>query len=89
LQNLADRLSMSSRNLSYVINFHINKNFFDFINSYRIEEAKRIFQQPDHPKTVLEVLYSVGFNSKSVFNTAFKKNTGMTPTEYLKQNFPA
>ncbi len=84
LQDLADKLSIPPRNLSYLLNNYIKQNFFDYINSYRIEEAKQILQKKNRPKTVLEVLYSVGFNSKSVFNTAFKKNTGMTPTEFIK-----
>ncbi|HPG38232.1 MAG TPA: helix-turn-helix transcriptional regulator [bacterium] len=84
LQDLADKLSVPPRNLSYLLNNYIKQNFFDYINSYRIEEAKQIMQKHNRPKTILEVLYSVGFNSKSVFNTAFKKNTGMTPSEFIK-----
>ena len=85
LNDLAWKMAMSSRLLSQVINESMNQNFFDFVNSYRIEEAKRIFLDPSsHRKTVLEVLYDVGFNSKSVFNSAFKKHTGMTPTRFKK-----
>jgi len=87
LTDLANKLSISPRYLSQAINDLLNQNFFDLINTYRIEETKRIFSNPSNTKkTVLEILYEVGFNSKSVFNTAFKKHTGMTPTEYRKLN---
>jgi len=85
LNDLANKLSLSARYLSQVINDSLNQNFFDFINSYRIEEAKRLFSHPaQRRKTVLEILFEVGFNSKSVFNNAFKKHTGFTPTEFKK-----
>ena len=61
----------------------LQQNFFDFINRYRIEEATRLLTNPEDKKiTILEVLYKVGFNSKSSFNTLFKKYTGITPTEF-------
>jgi AraC-like DNA-binding protein len=57
------------------------------VNRYRIEEAKRLLTNPPDKKiTVLEVLYEVGFNSKSSFNTLFKKYTGLTPSEFKKQH---
>ncbi|WP_158638328.1 helix-turn-helix domain-containing protein [Panacibacter ginsenosidivorans] len=87
LEELADMLKIKPRILSQVINECLNQNFFDFINRYRIEEAKRLLSNPDDKKiTVLEVLYKVGFNSKSSFNTLFKKYTGLTPSEFKKTN---
>lgn len=87
LNDLAAKLSISPRYLSQSINDLLNQNFFDLINHYRIEEAKQLFSNPAHRrKTILEILYEVGFNSKSVFNSAFKKHTGMTPTEFRKRN---
>ena len=62
----------------------MSMNFYDFISKYRIEEAKKIFTEKSD-KTVLEVLYEVGFNSKSSFNTTFKKFTGITPTQFKKE----
>ena len=53
-------------------------NYYEFINNYRIKEAKEILAQDDKEKTISDVFLAVGFNSKSVFNTFFKKNTGMT-----------
>ena len=64
----------------------LGKSFFDLINSYRIEEAKKMIKEPEDEKmTISEVMYKVGFNSKSSFNTAFKKYTGLTPSEYKSQ----
>jgi len=85
LADLSEKLSVSSKHLSQVINQCFGKNFFDFINSYRIKEAQQIFRESgDDRLTVLEVMFEVGFNSKSSFNTAFKKETGQTPTEFRK-----
>ena len=87
LDQLAKQLSLKSRLLSQVINDELGQNFYDFINRYRIEEASRLLTNPKDPKiTVLEVLYEVGFNSKSSFNTLFKKYTGLTPSEFKKKN---
>jgi AraC-like DNA-binding protein len=89
IEELADMLKIKPRILSQVINECLNQNFFDFINRYRIEEAKRLLANPADPKiTVLEVLYQVGFNSKSSFNTLFKKYTGLTPSEFKNKNAP-
>jgi AraC-like DNA-binding protein len=83
LHDLASQLQVSDRQLSTLINTELGKSFFDLINGYRIEEAKRILRESkDQKLTVLEVMYEVGFNSKSSFNTAFKKYTGSTPTVY-------
>lgn len=84
---LAGKLAISSQDLSLLINRSLNKHFFDFINEYRIEKAKELLSNPDKKLfTVLEILYDVGFNSKSSFNTAFKKYTNTTPTLYRKQH---
>jgi len=86
LNELAEQMQISSRQLSTLINIELGKSFFDLINGYRIEEAKRILKESQDSKlTVLEVMYDVGFNSKSSFNTAFKKYTGTTPTAFKAQ----
>ncbi len=83
LKELSDELSIPPRFLSQVINEYYHKNFFDFMNQHRIEAAKQLFNDPVHAnKTVLQILYEVGFNSKSSFNIAFKKVVGMTPSQY-------
>ncbi len=86
LEELAVAVAQRPKMLSAVINETLGQNFFDFINHYRIEEAKRLLTNPvDKKITVSEVLYAVGFNSKSSFNTLFKKYTGMTPTEFRRK----
>jgi AraC-like DNA-binding protein len=87
LEQLAGQLQMRPKLLSQAINEGLGQNFFEFVNTYRIEEAKRLLTDPADKKiTVLEVLYEVGFNSKSSFNTVFKKQTGLTPSEFKKNN---
>jgi len=86
LEELASQLALRPKVLSQAINEGLGQNFFEFINTYRIGEAKRLLTNPADKKiTVLEVLYQVGFNSKSSFNTVFKKQTGMTPSEFKKK----
>ena len=83
LKELSDKTGISPRYLSQVINSKFNQNFFDFINHYRIEEAKRLMAGTVRKElTILEVMYNVGFNSKSSFQTAFRRYTGTTPTEF-------
>jgi AraC-like DNA-binding protein len=83
LTSLARELSISLNYLSQVINESFQQSFNDFINSYRINESKRILEEKHNPKkTILEIAYEVGFNSKSTFNKAFKKNAGCTPREF-------
>jgi AraC-like DNA-binding protein len=87
LDQLALQLSLRPRVLSQVINDRLGQNFYDFINRYRIQEASRLLTNPkDRKITILEVLYEVGFNSKSSFNTLFKKYTGLTPSEFKKKS---
>ena len=85
LHGLAKQVNMASRELSILINSHLNKNFFDYVNSFRIKYAQQLLENPDYKKhTVLEIMYDSGFNSKSSFNTAFKKTVGVSPTQYRK-----
>jgi AraC-like DNA-binding protein len=85
LSELAEMIGTPSYILSEVINSEFDKNYHDLINGYRIEEAKArlVDDQYDH-LTILAIANDVGFNSKSVFNTAFKKHTNMTPSEYRR-----
>lgn len=84
IQKLAEQLDLSSRLVSEVINRHFEQNFSDFVNSFRILKATEMLRDGDEKMTVLEILYAVGFNSKSSFYTAFKFKTGMTPSEFKK-----
>ncbi len=85
LADIADTLAMHPNHLSQVINEQLNQPFLTFINTYRIEAAKHILEDPDSDqKTMLQIAYEVGFNNKVSFNTHFKKMTGKTPTAYRK-----
>lgn len=85
LAKLAAKLSVSPHHLSQVINERLGQNFFDFVNKYRVEEAKRkLFDPARKHYSLLAIAEEVGFNSKSAFNTAFKKQTSMTPSEFRK-----
>lgn len=84
LTELANKLKMQPHLLSKVINEVYQKNFFDFINEYRIEEFKQRFEDPHNKHfTMLAIAFEVGFNSKTAFNRAFKKMTQQTPREYF------
>ena len=83
LQDIADTMGLPSYHLSQIINTQLNRNFYDLINSYRIEEAKRQLSDPDkHDLKILAIAFEAGFNSKSAFNVAFKKYTNITPSRY-------
>lgn len=85
LSQLAALVGISSHNLSEVINSLRGKNFYDFINAYRIEQTKRDLIDPSkqHLK-ILSIALDAGFNSKATFNTLFKEQTGVTPSEFRK-----
>lgn len=86
LDMLAESLAIPAKDLSMIINRHFNLNFYEFINGYRIEEVQRRLVDPaNKDKTITDIYLEVGFNSKSVFNTFFKKLVGKTPSEY-RQN---
>lgn len=85
LTQLAAALEMSSNYLSQIINEQTGKNFFDFINSHRVEKAKALLSSPtDTRANILTVAMDSGFNSKSAFYDAFKQHAGMTPGQYRK-----
>jgi ligand-binding sensor domain-containing protein/AraC-like DNA-binding protein len=87
LKDLAKNLSIHYNHLSRLINEHFGLSFNDFINKYRINAVKQKLISPNvKKKTILQIMYECGFYSKSVFNTAFKKFTGMTPKEYRNKN---
>jgi AraC-like DNA-binding protein len=85
IQDISVAIGIPVRDLSILINHKLEQHFYDFVNAYRIERAMDLLKDATKSKvTVLEILYEVGFNSKSSFNTAFKKHTGSTPTSYRK-----
>lgn len=86
LNALAEMAGTTPHSLSRVINEGYGMNFNDFVNSYRIEEFKRLAQREKYQNhTLLAIAFIVGFNSKSAFNRSFKKLEDCTPREYLKK----
>jgi len=84
LEQLANHTGISTRQISTIVNRRFNKNFFEFVNDYRVAKAKELLEITDKPIPMLDVMADAGFNSKSTFNRFFKKATGTTPTEYRK-----
>jgi AraC-like DNA-binding protein len=83
IQKLAEMLSIPAPHLSQTINERLGKSFPDFINSYRVDQAKKKLLDPSLKHlSILGIAEEVGFNSKSSFNSVFKKHTGMTPSEF-------
>lgn len=83
LNELAEQLNISTHNLSETLNTQLNQSFYDFVNSYRVDEVKRLMQEDVNAAySILSIALDAGFNSKSSFNNVFKKQTGMTPSEY-------
>lgn len=87
LQSTAQLIGISSTYLSYLIKDVASKSFTDFINSYRIEEVKsNLLNEQYNPFTILSIGLEAGFNSKSSFNTCFKKATGKSPSQFRKES---
>jgi AraC-like DNA-binding protein len=87
LRSLAHQLEIHPNKLSWLLNETMQKNFNEFINHYRIEYFKKLYLNPENNHiSILGLAYESGFNSKTVFNSYFKKETGMTPKEFHKQN---
>lgn len=86
LNSLAEKISLQPRELSQLINEQLNKNFWGLINSYRMEEVFRLLKDTKkNQRTILDIAFEVGFNSKEAFNRVFRKHTGMTPSQYKKK----
>ena len=82
---LAKHLHISRNHLTQLLNEQLNKNFYLYVNEYRINEVKQRLIAPDNANmTILAIAYESGFNSKSTFNTVFKKITDMTPSQFRK-----
>lgn len=84
--DLAELVQMHPKKVSQTINQFANKNFNHFINEYRVKEAKKLLANPEYDILTIEAIYKdAGFNSKSVFNTVFKQETGETPSTFKKK----
>ena len=87
LERFSALAGLKARDTSAHINKHYKSNFFDFINGLRLEEAKRMLISAEHiNESITDIMYQSGFNSQSAFQRFFKKNMGMTPTEYRRQH---
>lgn len=87
LPKLAEKMQLGTHELSYLINVGFNDNFYGFINHYRVEESKRLLTSPLYPPlSMIGIAFEAGFNSKTAFNTAFKKIVGISPSEFQKLN---
>jgi len=87
LRDLANQIDIHPNHLSWILNQSIGLNFNEFINQYRIEAFKILALAPENEKLTIEGLaFESGFNSKTVFNTYFKRATGLTPKQYMKQH---
>ncbi len=86
LPQLAAEMNISSHDLSYLLNEGFGKNFFQYINAYRVAEAKQLMLSEKHRHfNILGIAYSAGFNSKTTFNTSFKKETGLSPSQFMQR----
>ncbi|HKJ15718.1 MAG TPA: helix-turn-helix domain-containing protein [Xanthomonadales bacterium] len=82
-QRLALMLGISPHQLSQLLNQHLGESFADFINRYRVDEAKRLLAEAGASRTVMDIGLEAGFASNATFYRAFRKHAGMTPREFL------
>ena len=86
LHKLAEITRISEKKLSILLNHYMDTNFYDFVNKYRLKAVKEEFSNPNSQKyTIMAIANDCGFKSKSTFNRIFKKDTGLSPTEYRRR----
>lgn len=87
LKDLSEKLGVSSHHLSYILNIRFNQNFYEFINSYRLEKVKNELINPQNKNlSIVAIAYDCGFNSQSTFNRFFKQKEGISPSKYREQS---
>lgn len=87
IAKLSEQTNILSHYITQVLNENLNKNFNTFVNEYRLEYAKKLIKSSKYKSwSFLSISFESGFNSKATFNTFFKKYTGMTPSEFKKNN---
>ncbi len=86
LPHLARLMGLTVHEMSELINMGFGENFAQFVNRYRVEEGKRLLLSDDHAHlSMVGIAFETGFNSKTAFNTTFKKMTGVSPTEFREK----
>ena len=86
LAEMTEKLHLPGHIISEVLNGLLNQNFYDYINNYRIEEFKKLaYLKTNTNETNLNLAFKSGFNSKTTFNTAFKKFTKQTPSKFRSE----
>jgi AraC-like DNA-binding protein len=86
IHNLSEMTGISRHHITQVLNEKHKRNFFTFINEYRVEEVMQRFRDPKfHNYTILAIALDAGFNSKTTFNSIFKSQSGLTPSEYREK----
>lgn len=84
LATLSEQIAMTPRDVSELLNQTLGTHFFDFVNQYRVKRAQLLLVS-NQARPISDILYAVGFNSKSSFNSAFKKHAGLTPSAYRRK----
>ena len=85
LSDLAESVNVSTNQLSQLLNEYIGKNFYDYVNAYRLEYFLKLIKEPKYKNyTILALAYECGFNSKTTFNLFFKKTLGTTSSDYFR-----
>ena len=85
IDKLAGMVNTNRHFLSQVLNERAGQSFYDYINQYRVDEAKRLLRAPEYSnQKIASIAYDAGFNSLSAFNEVFKKVTGATPSQFKK-----
>ena len=89
LLSLAEKLNITPHQLSWIINDKMNQSFSTLINRYRVEDVKKkLAEAVQNDSTILQIAFDSGFSTKTAFNRAFKKFTGLTPSQYRKNLKP-
>jgi len=85
LYDLSSQMNLTKNELTELLNIHIGKNFFSYVNEFRLNAVLKKLENPNYDHyTIIAIAYDCGFNSKSTFNYLFKHHTGLTPSEYKK-----
>ncbi len=83
IRTLSERTDIPIHKISQVINSELKKNFYEFVNEYRVNKAKTLLKDPEYEhEKIMSIAYDCGFNSKSSFFSIFKKYTSQTPAQY-------